>query len=569
MVNVLTNAYQRKLLKRWTPMLDAGKKIENESTRLALAQVFENTVADFAKKGMITEAYDIQATGDGAVPTTHSRVLGTGAGKGNNGYLGGAKGYANAGNYGDFMIPNMVMPILRRVFPDLIAHELVGVQALNGPVGFAMALRAKYNYNGVVGDGGLAEWREIGGWMPPDTRYTGWDKQAAQEFGTVESQLTAGHGPYTPSLTAGNQVHGDKSGTFNTHDLTSDVPADRWGENVPLTGDARPFGPYAGTGTALSVDPDGKPVRPTLPIKEQDLWEAYAGAPLNGKYSNNARYQGFGADVIPQTEFASLQDGTYPTVGLDFIKQTVEAKTRKLGASWSPELAEDVQAMHGIDVEAEMINIISYEVGGEIDRQILTSMVRAAITGGSVSVWNPAMADGLDQMGRLATLLTKITVEAQQISFRTRRGNANFVVTSPRVTGLLQQMSLNKFVSIQNGGTIPTVPQSGVGSLQKQGYINDGAQLIVRDAYAQGDYVLMGYKGTATGDSGIIYCPYIPLQISKTTRDDTFTPQIGARTRYGLMDNPWDAKLYYHFIKIAGLNASDTYTWGGARQFIA
>lgn len=557
MITMLTNSHQKKLLKKWAPMLNEGKKIENEATRLALAQVLENTARDFAKKGLLGEAYDIQQTGDGAVPTTHSKVLGTGAGRGNNGYMGGAKGYDNMNAYGDFMIPNMVMPILRRVFPDLIAHELVGVQALNGPVGFAMALRAKYNYNGIVGDGGLAEWREIGGWMPPDTRYAGWDNQALTSFGELTGDLTAGHGPYSPALTAGDALPGNnKAGTFGTHALTAGVPGD-------MQGNVSAFGPYAGTGTELSADQTSAV---TMPITKDSLWEAYAGT---GKYNNNGRYAGFGADVIPQTEYASLQDGTYPTVGLDFIKQTVEAKTRKLGASWSPELAEDVQAMHGIDVEAEMVNIISYEIGGEIDRQILTSMVRAAITGGSVSVWNPAYADGLDQMGRLATLLTKITVEAQQISFRTRRGNANFVVTSPRVTGLLQQMSLNKFVSIQNGGTIPTVPQSGVGSLQKQGYINDGAQLIVRDAYAQGDYVLMGYKGTHPGDSGIIYCPYIPLQLSKTMRDDTFTPQIGARTRYGLMDNPWDAKLFYHFIKIAGLNAGDVYRWGGARQFIA
>jgi len=556
---MLTNVHQKKLIKKWAPMLNEGKKIESEYTRAALAQVLENTANDFAKRGLLKEAYDVQVTGDGAVPTSHSKVLGTGAGKQGTGYLHGQVGYDNAGNYGDFMIPNMVMPILRRVFPDLIAHELVGVQAMNGPVGFAMALRAKYNYNGIVGDGGLPEWREIGGWMPPDTRYTGWDHQALTSFGELTGDLTAGHGPYTPAITAGNALPGDgKAGTFGTHDLTAGVPE-------YAKGNVEPFGPYAGAGTELSVDGEGKPVA-TLPVTKESLWEAYAGT---GKFNNNGRYAGFGADVIPQTEFASLQDGTYPTVGLDFIKQTVEAKTRKLGAQWSPELAEDVQAMHGIDVEAEMVNIISYEIGGEIDRQILTAMVKAAITGGSVSVWNPAFADGLDQMGRLATLLTKITVEAQQISFRTRRGNANFVVTSPRVTGLLQQMSMNKFVSIQNSGTIPSVPQSGVGSLQKQGYINDGAQLLVRDAYAQGDYVVMGYKGTHPGDSGIIYCPYIPLQMSKAMRPDTFTPTLGCRTRYGLMDNPWDARLFYHFIKIAGLNAGDVYYWNGARQFIA
>ena len=541
MINMLTNAHQKKLLKKWAPMLNEGKEITNESTRLALAQVLENTVRDFAKKGLLREAYDLEATGDGARPSSHRSVLGRGAGKGGAGYLNGATGYDNSGNYGDFMIPNMVMPILRRVFPDLIAHELVGVQALNGPVGFAMALRAKYNYNGIVGDGKLPEFREIGGYMPPDTRYAGWDEQARGEFDTLS---------------------GDENGVNSAeHKLTADTPAD-------LTGNVTPVGPYAGKGEALPA-PDGATKPTAAKITKQDLWAAYAGAPAaDNEFNNTGRYSGFGADVIPQTEFASLQDGTYPTVGLDFIKQTVEAKTRKLGASWSPELAEDIQAMHGIDVEAEMVNIISYEIGGEIDRQILTSMVRSAITGGSVSVWNPAYADGLDQMGRLATLLTKITVEAQQISFRTRRGNANFVVTSPRVTGLLQQMSLNKFVSIHNGGTVPTVPQSGVGSLQKQGYINDGAQLIVRDAYAQGDYILMGYKGAHPGDSGIIYCPYIPLQLSKTMRPDTFTPQIGARTRYGLMDSPWDARLFYHFIKIAGLNGTETYMLNGHRTFI-
>lgn len=563
MINMLTNAHQKKLLKKWAPMLNEGTKIENEYTKVALAQVFENTTRDFIAHGLLTEAADVQGTGDAAYPTTHGRVLGTGYGA-PNGYLNGKAGYANADNYGDFMIPNMVMPLLRRVFPDLIAHELVGVQALNGPVGFAMALRAKYNYNGIVGDGGLAEWREIGGWMPPDTRYTGWDAAARGEL--TSDPLTGGHGPEVPGganslphnrppAPGGAEGHAG-IGAAEAHPLTGTVDPE-------LTGKVKPFGPYAGEGNEYTDPYAQKPE--ASPITKESLWEAYAG---KGQYTNNGRYQGFGADVIPQTEYASLQDGTYPTVGFDFIKQTVEAKTRKLGAQWSPELAEDIQAMHGIDVEAEMVNILSYEVGAEIDRQILTAMVRAAITGGSVSVWNPAFADGLDQMGRLATLLTKITVEAQQISFRTRRGNANFVVTSPRVTGLLQQMTMNKFVNITGNGSIPSVPQSGVGSLQKQGLINDGAQLLVRDAYAQGDYVLMGYKGSHPGDSGLIYCPYIPLQLSKAMRPDTFTPVIGARTRYGLMDNPWDARLFYHFIKIAGLNASDTYTWNTARTFI-
>lgn len=268
-----------------------------------------------------------------------------------------------------------------------------------------------------------------------------------------------------------------------------------------------------------------------------------------------------------ESEYARFSDGSYPTVAFDFIKTMVEARTRKLGAGWSPELAEDLEAMHGIDVESDFVNMISYEIGAEIDRQIITEMVKAALTGGSVSKWSPAEADGLDQMGRLGTLLTQITIEANQIAIKTRRGHANFVVTSPRVTALLEQLSLNKFVSIQNTTKdAPGVPDSGVGALTKVGLINDGQQLLVRDTYAVGDYVLMGYKGSHPADNGIIYCPYIPVTLQKVINPDTLTPVIGARTRYGIMNSVWDAKNYYHFINVQ-LNA-DPYTLNGDRRFI-
>jgi hypothetical protein len=192
-------------------------------------------------------------------------------------------------------------------------------------------------------------------------------------------------------------------------------------------------------------------------------------------------------------------------------------------------------------------------------------MVKAAITGGSVSTWSPSTADGLDQMGRLATILTKITVEANRIAVKTRRGNANFVIASPTVTALLEQMTMNKFVSFSGGKAVPSVPYSGAGALQKQGLINDGQQLLVRDAYAKGNFVLLGYKGQHPGDSGIIYCPYIPIQLLKLVRPDTGTPQVLSRTRYGMMNTPWDAANYYHFMKV-GLDAS--YTWVSPRTFI-
>lgn len=473
------------LMTKWAPMINVGEKISSRETRKALAQIFENTAEEFEKRGLLTEA-----------GLERANVLGTSpVGKtASTGYLKGPYGRQKAvaaGDSNDFYLPNVIMPMLRRIFPSLIAHELVGVQALNGPVGYALAYRAKYGTTGGVGDTDDKGYGQFGGvpgeigFNPVDTRYTG----------VIEPE----------------------------DGLTS------------LTSDADP--------TAAS-----------------DAWKAYSGT------TGSKPWAGVAADTN-KAEYARFSDGSYPTVAFDFIKTMVEARTRKLGAGWSPELAEDMEAMHGFDVESEFVNMISYEIGAEIDRQLVTEMVKTAITGGSVTTWSPASADGLDQMGRLATLLTQITIEANQIALRTRRGHANFVITSPRVTALLEQLSLNKFVNIQNTTKdAPSVPDSGVGALTKCGLINDGQQLLVRDTYAVGDYVLMGYKGAHPADNGIIYCPYIPVQLQKVINPDTLTPVVGARTRYGVMNSVWDAKNYYHFINIADLTKG--YAFNAERKFV-
>jgi len=128
---------------------------------------------------------------------------------------------------------------------------------------------------------------------------------------------------------------------------------------------------------------------------------------------------------------------------------------------------------------------------------------------------------------------------------------------------------MNKFTSFKTSAALPTVPDTGVGALTKVGLINDDSILLVRDAYTQAadsDYILLGYKGKQAGDSGIIYCPYVPLQLSKVLQPDSFTPSIGCRTRYGVMSNPWDAKNFYAFIKVEGV--SETYALNGERHFI-
>lgn len=501
----IADPHQRRMLKKWGAILESGKPIQNESTKVMLAQLLENTRNFYKMQGMLNEA----GIYNESVGVTQGDVVNKGTtrhpGTDGLGYMQGTNSYPyRPGSYGDNYLPSVVFPMLRRIMPDLIANDLVGVQPLNGPVGYAMAYRPIYNGKGTVGHGNGEyndQYAEIG-YAPTDTRYSGsLPRNADGQVLTSDSDLTALH----------------------TH--TAD------------------FGLTANAGNT-------------------EFWDAYAG-------NSKGQWDGEGAPLNADSEFADLHDGGYATVSFGLVKSAVEAKTRKLAAHWSPELAEDMQAMHGIDVEKEMLNTLTYEVGAEIDRQIITEMVKAAITGGSVSKWTPLSADGLDQMGRLATLLTQITIEAQQIALRTRRGCANFVVTTPRVCALLQQMSMNKFTSFKNTDAIPSVPDSGVGALAKVGLINDDQQLLVRDAYASTgkyDYVLMGYKGKQAGDSGIIYCPYIPLQLSKVMQPGSFTPSIGARTRYGIMSNPWDAKNFYHFMKI---ETCGTYTWTDKRQFIA
>ena len=465
--SLLADPHQKKLLKRWEKILESGTPIQSESTKVALAQILENTYSYYQMKGMLNEAGVAQPD---IVGKKQNGVL-----RGDDGYKAVRPGYAEEG-YGDYYLPNVVMPMLRRIMPDLLANELVAVQPLNGPVGFALAYRPLYDENGSMTNGKTSD-REIG-YNPVDTTWTG---------------------------------------------LTADV------ETTNLVKDNAKY---------LSA------------------------------YTTDLSWYGRGAEIGSKSEYLTLDDN-YPTVTFGLLKSTVEARTRKLAAHWSPELAEDMQTMHGIDVEREMVNTLTYEVGAEIDRQIVTDMVKAAIIGGSTSKWSPLSADGLDQMGRLATLLTQITIEAQQIAIRTKRGNANFLITTPRVCALLQQMGMNKFTSFKNGASMPSVPDTGVGALAKIGLINDDSMLLIRDAHVQAkdsDYVLMGYKGKQAGDSGIIYCPYIPLQLARVMQPGSFTPSVGARTRYGIMNNPWDAKNYYTFMKIE--DCTSEYHWNSSRHFI-
>jgi hypothetical protein len=457
MLGLLDNKYQASILRKWTPVLEAGPSIDDEYTRLATAMVLETTHRDFVQRGLIKEESGISAgtsgpVGDGSVA---AGVLGS----------------------GDYHWPSIVIPMVRRIFPTLTAHELVGVQPMNGPIGFAFALRAKYGSNGQLGVGNIdASSYEIG-------------------YNNINTGFTGVSGNIGTTVTSGS------------------------------------------------------------------FWQAYAGAAA----STQLDFAG-GGQTLANGEYATVNTD-YPMAKFDLIKKGVEAKTRKLAANWSPELAEDMMAMHGVDVESEMINILTFEIGAEIDRQLISEQVKAAIAGGMTSTWTPVSADGRNQLERIGTLLTEVVDRANTIAINTRRGAGNFVVASPKVTSVLQRLGSNAFVSA-NSATLPSVPATGVGALVKVGLINDGSQLLVRDSFAQGNYALVGYKGQHPGDSGIIYCPYIPVQLQHAIKDGSLTPEVGARSRYGVMNSVWEAANYYQFIKIDDLQATALGS-DGSRIFLA
>lgn len=489
--------YQKKLLKRWAPILEKGAAIESVDQKLVLAQVLENTRREFTKKGLFTEA----------APTAVGNTIDNRAGAAYNQPVAG-NGVMTAN---DYILPNVVMPMLRRIFPTLMAHELVGVQAMTGPTGLVMALRAVAANPERVG---LPQGYEFG----------------YGERGRTNQSVFTGEGrAYLDSTEAASA-----QGIQNT-----------FYKNDPSMTDIGAFlnGPTGMTGHGV---PTGR-------------GEGYA---QGGGYANGWA----GGKVGPHGEgeldptFGHWRNNTYPQATIKFEKRIVAAETRKLGSEWTPEDAEDLEAQQGLDLETEMTNLISYQIGAEIDQQIKESMLFAAWK--ESKVLDVSKLDGLDQMGRIAAMLTFVTREANEISIKTRRGAGNFVLASTTVCSCLQQLGTSKLVS--DGKTMPSVPASAIGAMTKEGLINDGRQLLVRDTNTFGSYALVGYKGTHAGDAGIIYCPYIPVTLYKAIKPENGLSVIGARTRYGLVDNPYDAENFYSLIKFTGFDKG--YTLGTTQR---
>jgi len=240
-------------------------------------------------------------------------------------------------------------------------------------------------------------------------------------------------------------------------------------------------------------------------------------------YSGNA--------TTNRADATSVLEGTGgKKMSIQVLKQTVEAKTRKLSARWTFEAAQDAQSMHGLDVEAEIMQALAQEITAEIDQEIIASLTSlagaAADTYAQGSVSGTATFVG-DEHAALAVLINK---NANTIAARTRRGAGNWAVVSPTVLTVLQSATTSAFARSTEGAFEAPTNTKFVGTL-------NGTMRIYVNQYAADDDVLVGYKGATETDAAAFYCPYIPLMSSGTVLDpQTFEPVVSFMTRYGYVE---------------------------------
>jgi len=483
--NFITPDKATQLLEKWQPILDYTSSkvaaIEDDHTRLATAILLENQ-----ERHCISE----QNVGGGT-----NGAFSAYAGTADVGAYGGASGPTNNDFYGagDARLPKVLIPMIRRTFPELITNEIVGVQPMSGPVGLAFALRYRYD-SAALGAGtacsdsdstcNLPGWRsgqttddqEVG-WNNLDTRYTG-----------ASSQFLSGLG--------------------------------------------------SGSDFAILTSDQGV------------------------------------ANILASFEFTS----NIPQMTIQFEKTAVEAGTRRLAAKWSVELEQDIKNMNGIDIDAELTNAMSYEIQAEIDREMIIRMIQVALNAGSgvgYSFWYAACADARWLGERTRDFYAKVIVEANRIAIRNRRGTANFIVATPRVCAMLEMLPEFKFMPMTGNVNTQPVGIAKVGSVGGRFTVYRDTRTDAQNPWAGTpsgqrttalEYALLGYKGAEYYDTGIIYCPYIPVMIQRTIGPNDFAPRVGLLTRYGVVDNLFGASLYYHVIIVKGLG--DSFVPGTAHTYL-
>ena len=440
----------QQLQEKWAPVLEHGDlpAIEDNYKKAVTSILLENQERVIREERQIlSEAIPTMSTGSNAA---------AGAGTGNAGFSSDATAGGPVAGFDPVLIS-----LIRRAMPNLVAYDLAGVQPMSGPTGLIFAMRARY-------DG--------------------------------------------PAVANGE--------TFFNEVLTGQSGAE-------------------GTNPAATVANGGD--NPAV---------------LNDAGGGQSQY---GVDGAMGTEVSEGldSDGSTPDfrqMGFSIEKIAVTAKSRALKADYSIELAQDLRAIHGLDAESELANILSSEILAEINREVVRTIYKSAKSGAQHDTATAGTFDlDVDSNGRWSVekfkgLLFQIERDANAIARETRRGKGNMIMCSADVASALAMAGVLDYAPALEGNNRLAVDETGntfAGVLngRYRVYIDPYATITRGGAAGSGQsgnqYYVIGYKGSSPYDAGLFYCPYVPLQMVRSVGQDDFQPRIGFKTRYGMVLNPF------------------------------
>jgi len=388
----------------------------------------------------------------------------------------------------------VLISLIRRSMPNLVAYDLAGVQPMNGPTGLIFAMRSRFNNQ----SGTEALFNE------PDSAFSGQNEGFDVTTGFVNGNVGLG--------TTAQKKLGDGGDTDANPGL--------------LSGAASPT----------------------------DAVEYNVG---QGMRTDSAEDLGTTGDAFNEMAFS-------------IEKVTVTAKSRALKAEYSLELAQDLKAIHGLNAEAELANILSTEILSEINREVIRTIYNVAEPGAQANVASAGTFDlDTDSNGRWSVekfkgLIFQMERDANAIAQRTRRGKGNMIMCSADVASALTMAGVLDYTPALNANlNVDDTGNTFAGVLQ-------GKYRVYIDPFAANvsstQYYVIGYKGSSPYDAGLFYCPYVPLQMVRAVGQDTFQPKIGFKTRYGMVENPFsqgttqglgtltrNTNRYYRRVKVANL----------------
>jgi len=453
------------LMEKWAPILDFNGlgDIKDSHRRAVTAQLLENQERELRESAeFLGEASPTNSAGTG-------------------GFSGSA---AAAGPVAGF--DPVLISLIRRAMPNLIAYDICGVQPMNGPTGLIFAMRSKYGSQ----SGDETFFDEV------DSAFSG--QNSSRNLTAGFSDAAAGFGTTSFSGTNPSVLNPVSSATTSAYDV---------GQGM-TTGNSEALGDAAGN--------------------------------------------------------------AFNEMAFSIEKVTVTAKSRALKAEYSLELAQDLKAIHGLNAEAELANILSTEILAEINREVIRTIYKVAEQGAAANTATAGVFDlDVDSNGRWSVekfkgLLFQIERDANAIAQRTRRGKGNTIICSADVASALTMAGVLDYTPALNANlNVDDTGNTFAGVLQ-------GKYRVYIDPYSANvsadQYYVVGYKGSSAYDAGLFYCPYVPLQMVRAVGQDTFQPKIGFKTRYGIVANPFaegttqgagrllaNANRYYRRVKVQNL----------------